>query len=131
MLKSFLVSMGLFAALDFVWLGFVMNRFNTQQLSEIGRIVDGKFQIIYWPAIIVYILMAGLLAKFLTPGLGEQTYLSAFLTGAFMGFCVYGIYDLTNLAILKDYPLPFALADMTWGTVLYGVVTVAVKRLVF
>ena len=48
--------------------------------------------------------------------------------GAIMGIVVYGIYDFTNLAILKKYPLAFAVADMAWGTFAFTVVTLIVKK---
>ena len=41
-----------------------------------------------------------------------------------MGLLVYGVFDMTNMAILKNYPIPFLLADMAWGTVVFGIVSV-------
>ena len=40
-----------------------------------------------------------------------------------MGFLMYSTFDLTNKAIFKDYPWSYALADMTWGTFLIGLVS--------
>jgi uncharacterized membrane protein len=37
------------------------------------------------------------------------------------GFFIYASYDLTNLALLKDWPIGMSLIDMTWGTLLSGV----------
>lgn len=122
-MKNFGLSLLLFAIFDFVWLGFVMNKFNTEQLRNIGRIVDGKFQVNFTAAAIVYVFMAALMALFLLPKIGQGASLgTALLWGALMGLCVYGIYDMTNLAILKDYPLAFALVDMSWGTALFAAV---------
>ena len=41
----------------------------------------------------------------------------AALSGAFLGLVVYGVYDLTNLAILAGWTLRVALADLAWGSV--------------
>jgi uncharacterized membrane protein len=54
---------------------------------------------------------------------------STFLAGAMFGFFIYASYDLTNLALLKDWPLDMSIIDMTWGTVLSGVSASAGKVL--
>jgi uncharacterized membrane protein len=124
MLKSFGISLGLILLLDFIWLGFVVKDFNLRQLSEIGRISEGKFQIQIWSAVLAYLLMAVSITLFSVPRAAVAgTGVEAFLWGAGLGLVVYGIYDMTNLAILKNYPLAFALADLAWGTFLYGIIT--------
>jgi uncharacterized membrane protein len=129
MLKTFFVTLALVLSLDFVWLGFVVTDFNLRQLSAIARIDNGAFSLLISPAILVYLLMAASIALFSLPrAASANTDLEAFLWGAGLGLVIYGIYDLTNLAILKNYPLGFALADMAWGTFLYGFVTFLVAR---
>lgn len=97
--------------------------FNLQQLNEIGRIKDGQFDIFDLPAALAYILMAFAMAFYVFPSLtNEKPIWQIFAFGAGMGAVIYGIYDLTNLALLKNYPLPFAIADMMWGTFVYGTV---------
>lgn len=124
MLKSFSLSALAFAALDFLWLGFVVKDFNLRQLSLIGRIEDGRFDLLYAPVWIVYLLMAASVAYFVLPRIPSGAPLwQAFLNGAAMGLIAFGIFDMTNLAILKNYPVPFALVDMAWGTFAYGAVT--------
>ncbi len=113
--------------LDFLWLGFVMKDFNLRQLATIGRITDGKFDLLLAPALVAYVLMALSITLFSVPKASSE--LQAFLWGAGLGLVIYGIYDLTNLAILKSYPPAFALADMAWGTLLYGAVTWLVYKI--
>jgi len=48
---------------------------------------------------------------------------SAFLYGMLLGVLMYGTFDLTNKAIFIDYPWPYTLADMTWGTMVVGLVS--------
>jgi uncharacterized membrane protein len=36
--------------------------------------------------------------------------------GALMGLLMYGTFDITNLALFKDYPSWYALMDTLWGT---------------
>ncbi|MBY0470906.1 DUF2177 family protein [bacterium] len=130
-LKQFLLAALSFIVLDFLWLGFVVKKFNLRQLSEIGRIENGDFKILYTPALIVYVLMGLAVTMFVLPRLeAGNSVLKDFWVGAALGLMVYGVYDMTNLAILKNYPVQFALADMAWGTFVFGAVTVVVKKLV-
>ena len=43
-----------------------------------------------------------------------------------LGFCIYGIFDYTNLAIFKNYKLKTALQDQIWGSILFTLVTIIV-----
>jgi uncharacterized membrane protein len=129
MLKHFGLALGLFLVLDFLWLGVLMKNFNARQLAEIGRFKDGSFDVLYAPAVGAYLLMALAVAVFVMPRVSESTYGQTFLLGALLGLIVYGIFDFTNLAILRGYPLTFALVDMAWGTFVFGAVTVLVKAI--
>ena len=129
-LKHFFVAFVSFIVLDFLWFGFVVNEFNQRHLAEIGRIENGKFQILYAPAVATYVLMALAVAIFLAPRVSPDAPLwQAFLWGALMGLIVYGVFDMTNLAILKNYSLQFALADMAWGSFVFGVISVLVRKI--
>jgi len=123
-LKVFTIALVLFIAFDFLWLGFVVKEFNLRQLAEIGRIENGVFQIQYFAAGLTYLLMALAVSFYVMPSLTSQdSKLKTFLKGALMGLIIYGVFDMTNLAILKNYPFTFALADIAWGTFVFGVVT--------
>ena len=37
------------------------------------------------------------------------------MAGAFFGLVAYATYDLTNLATLKNWPLPVTIVDLGWG----------------
>lgn len=128
LVKCFFVSFFSFAVLDFIWLGYIMKDFNLRHLSEIGRIENGQFQVNYAAALVVYILMALAITFFVREKTIDSSYLYAFGIGALLGLIVYGVYDFTNLAILKNYPLPFVAADVLWGTFIFGAVTVIAKK---
>lgn len=122
--KSFGLSLVAFLILDFIWLGFVMKDFNMRALAEIGRFKNDTFDVLYIPALLAYMFMSLAVAFFVMPRLGaEASLLQAFLWGAVMGLIVYGVFDMTNMAILKSYPLHFVLADMAWGCFVFGAVT--------
>ncbi len=124
MLKSFFASLVVILFLDFVWLGLIMKKFNLRQLGAIGRIEDGHFQILIFPSILAYLLLAFAVSQFSIPrAMVANTGLGSFVWGAALGLIIYGVFDMTNLAILRNYPVRFALADMAWGTFLCGATT--------
>jgi uncharacterized membrane protein len=99
-----------FGVLDFLWLGWVARSFYQ---AEIAPLMLPRPNLA--PAAVLYVLLAGgLLAFAIVPAasLGR-----AALAGAFLGLVVYGVYDLTNLAVLSGWTLRVALVDMAWGTV--------------
>jgi uncharacterized membrane protein len=48
----------------------------------------------------------------------------ALLFGALFGFVCYATYDLTNLAVAKDWPLLVTIVDLAWGAVLASSVSI-------
>ncbi len=125
-LKLIGVSFVTIVFLDYVWLGLIMNKFYVQNLGAIARIQEGKIQPVYWAAAVVYILLAVGVVYFVLPKVGPGTsFLNVFLAGALMGLIIYGVYDMTNYATLKDFPVNLAFADMAWGATVTGLATVA------
>lgn len=122
--KNFVGSLIVMGLLDFIWLGFVAKKFNLEQLREIGRIENNTFNVHMPAALVVYLFMALLMALFVMPRVEGQSLLASFFIGAAMGLSIYAVFDMTNYAILKNYPLPFALVDMAWGMTLFAVTTV-------
>lgn len=77
------------------------------------------------PAVAVYAVGAGALSWVLSHAPVGRRVLSA----AFMGFCSYGIYDLTNYATLTRYPLEMVVRDMLWGAASFGISAFIYTRL--
>lgn len=71
-------------------------------------------------ALFYLVFVFGLLWFALQPNVAMRGVKSAFIAGATFGFFIYASYDLTNLALLKDWPLKLSLIDITWGTFLSG-----------
>lgn len=106
-----------------------MKDFNLRHLAEIGRIENGVFQLNYAAAIPVYFLMGAAITFFVLPKLTNDGLLTSALWGGLMGFIVYGVFDLTNLAILKNYSLLFAAADVAWGSFVFAISTIITKKI--
>jgi uncharacterized membrane protein len=81
-------------------------------------------------ALFYLVFVFGLIWFAVRPNANEKGLKNTFIAGAVFGFFIYASYDLTNLALLKDWPLKLSLIDMTWGTLLSGCCA-AVAKFVF
>jgi uncharacterized membrane protein len=113
--------------LDGLWLGFIANGFYLENLKHLIRGDGSHFEVNYWAAGLVYVFMALGFLLFLAPYLSQWSYRQTVMKAAAFGIIVYGVYDFTNLATLKDWPLIVALADVAWGAVLYTITALVVK----
>ena len=75
---------------------------------------------INWAAAIIFYLLfiAGLITFVISPAVERQSWKYAIHFGAFFGLLTYATYDLTNLAVTKDWPLLVTIVDLVWGAVL-------------
>ncbi|WP_041674910.1 DUF2177 family protein [Ramlibacter tataouinensis] len=68
-----------------------------------------------WAAAAFYLLYpVGLVVFAVLPSGGDWG--RALALGALFGLFAYGTYDLTNLAVMRDWPLGLTFIDMAWGT---------------
>ncbi len=97
--------------LDALWLGVIARDFIVQQMGELRR-AD-----VHWvPALAFYVLFSAALGFFaVAPSLEGGDWVKAALLGGFLGLVAYGTYDLTNLAVMKGFPVALGLVDMMWG----------------
>lgn len=125
-LLHFMLATLVFAAIDFIWLGFIAHKLYR---NLIGRLLLDKFNMS--SAVVFYLIFIfGLVVFALQPALIQATLFGAAWHGALFGFICYATYDLTNLATLKHWSLKLSIIDMAWGTVLSGAV-VSICYLVF
>lgn len=119
LIKQFMVSCIVFFAVDILWLAFVAKKIYQK---HIGFIMADKVNVV--AAMIFYIIfIAGLLYFVINPAITKESFKVAVLSGMFFGFITYSTYDLTNLATLKNWPLTITIIDITWGTLLCGLVS--------
>jgi uncharacterized membrane protein len=117
-LKLYALTVPVFFIIDLVWLGVVAKGFYQKNLKYILS------PNVNWTAAIIFYLMyiAGILIFAVVPGVAKDSLRHAALWGALFGFFTYATYDLTNLALLKDWPLNIVIVDILWGVVLCTVV---------
>ncbi len=87
--------------------------------AGIGHLMADAPKLAY-AALFYLVFVFGLMWFAVRPNVLVNGLKSTFIAGAVFGFFVYASYDLTNLALLKDWPLGLSLIDMTWGTFLSG-----------
>ena len=100
-------------ALDFVWLGFVAREFYADALGPLLRpspqpVAAASFYFLYVAAVWLVAVR-------------RKTVGQALLTGAAMGAFGYGVYELTNWAVIVGWPARLVIVDWLWGTFLTGV----------
>jgi uncharacterized membrane protein len=114
-------------ALDGLWLGVIANKFYFNHLRHIARGDGTQFDVLYWAAGCVYIFMVAAFVLFVVPFLQSSSMLAAVGKSAVLGILIYGVYDFTNMATLKDWPVIVSIVDMVWGAFLFGVTAFVVK----
>lgn len=119
-LTLYLTSVPIFFLIDMLWLGLIARNFYQSQLGHLMGNVN-------WTAAIIFylIFLVGLTFFAIYPSVTSGTVVTALMLGALFGFFTYATYDLTNLATLRDWPLPVVIVDIIWGTVLGASVAAA------
>ena len=117
-LKLYLLTVPVFFIIDLIWLGVVAKNYYQKNLNYILS------PNVNWTAAIIFYLMyiAGILIFAVLPGLVKDSLRHAAVWGALFGFFTYATYELTNLALLKDWPLNIVIVDILWGVVLCSAV---------
>ena len=109
-LAAYAVVLIVMGALDGVWLGWLAREFYQRELGSLMtdsvRAVPAALYYLGFPAAIVFLA--------LTPV--PASAFDAVLRSAVLGLAAFGVYDLTNLAILRGYTLTMTVVDMAWGT---------------
>lgn len=113
-MKLFAIALPVFFAIDMVWLGLIAKDFYRAQIGSLMK-TDAN-----WIAAVVFylIFIAGLVVFVIGPAVEKGSWTHALLFGAFFGLVCYATYDLTNLAVAKDWPLLVTIVDLAWGAVL-------------
>lgn len=119
-IKLYAIALPVFFVIDMVWLGLVAKDFYR---AQIGALMKSN---VNWTAAIIFylIFIAGLVVFVISPAMEKGSWKHALLCGAFFGFVCYATYDLTNLAVAKDWPLLVTIVDLIWGAVLAASVSV-------
>ena len=108
--------------IDLLWLGVFANNFYK---TELGDLYTKKVNLV--SAVLVYLIISIGIAFFVVGHPSVDSLKTAFYVGAFFGFTLYTVYDLTNLAVLRNYSMKLVVVDILWGSLLGGVLGVVGK----
>jgi uncharacterized membrane protein len=110
----YLVTLFVLVPLDFLFLGIVAKGFFT---SQVGNML-GEIKLL--PAVLFYLLYVVGTVIFVS-GAASATWQSTLLYGALFGLFCYATFDLTALALLRNWSWPVAFVDISWGAVVTAI----------
>jgi len=97
--------------LDLSWLGVVAAGFYDEMLGPLKR------PTVFWPAAaLFYVFYVAVTVVYAVLGTAELW--TAARRGAQLGLVAYGTYELTNWAVLRDWPAMLVPFDIGWGILL-------------
>lgn len=121
-IKLYGITLVVFFLIDITWLAVVAPKLYQ---SQIGHLMSSEVNIA--AAAIFYLLfITGMVYFAIQPAVNANSWVQALLVGGFFGLITYATYDLTNMATLKDWPLLITIIDISWGTTLSALTTLAV-----
>ena len=119
-LKIFVVAIPVFFLVDLFWLGVVAKEIYQKYLGQFLRETP-----IWSVAILFYLLfIIGLVVFVIQPAVEKGSWTHSLVFGAFFGFVTYMTYELTNFALIKNWPWQIVIIDIIWGVVLSATVAV-------
>lgn len=116
-LVAWAVTFVVLLVIDMIWLGVVAKGMYQEGM---GDLMSPNPRLAF-AAVFYLIYPIGLLLFAIVPGVEAQSVVRAAVLGALFGMFCYGTYDLTNLAVIRNWPLALSFIDIVWGTVVSGV----------
>jgi uncharacterized membrane protein len=120
------VAVPVFFALDMLWLVVIAKDIYQKYMGHLMRPMPN------WPVAITFYLLfiVGLIIFAIYPAVRNNSWTYALFYGAMFGFFTYMTFDLTSLAVLKDYSWQITIIDIIWGTVLSASVSISTYLIV-
>ena len=117
-IKNILLLSLIFVLVDAGFLYLMKNNFQ----EMIKKIQGSSLEMKILPTIACYIILVSSLYYFIIYKKGS--YLDAFL----LGFFIYGVYETTNMAIIKNWDYRIGLIDLSWGGFLFLITSYLYKN---
>jgi len=113
---SFLITM---LIIDLVWLLSIAKSLYRDEMGDLmatePKLIAGlAFYLLYALGAIIFVVI---------PALSKQSLIYALQYGALFGLFCYMTYDLTNLAVIRDFPTRLAFIDIAWGSFVTAIVS--------
>ena len=99
-------------AIDMLWLGVIAKPLYQR---GIGHLMAEKPNLV--AAGLFYVIFPiGLMFFAVAPNATVPAWPAVLISAALFGFFAYATYDLTNLALMKNWPIGLSIIDVAWGT---------------
>ena len=110
------------AIIDMVWLRVIAVQWYAAGMGPLlsdtpNLIAAAAFYLLFPLGLLIFAVMPG----------EASSVLRVAVMGALFGFFAYATYDLTALAVIKNWPVGLTFLDMAWGTLVSGVSAAAGK----
>jgi uncharacterized membrane protein len=116
---QYVVAAVVFCVLDLVWLGTIAEDLYARHLGDLLAPSPDLGAAFAFYALFV----AGLVYFVIHPAVAAGSWRRAAGAGAFFGLVTYATWDLTNLAVIRDFPAALVPVDLAWGTFLAAAVS--------
>ena len=125
MLRFTLVYLAVFVTMvviDVVWLRVIAVQWYADGMGPLltdspNLFAAAAFYLLFPVGLVIFAVMPG----------ETSSLLKVATMGALFGFFAYATYDLTALAVIKNWPVGLTLLDMAWGTLVSAVSAAAGK----
>ena len=115
----YIVSVLVFLIIDITWVSLHARSAFEQWAQSVTSYSPGSANPRLVAAAIAYALLATALCVFVVRP--DQRWPRAFVRGALLGLCLYGVFDFTNKGIFGDlYPWDLLATDLAWGSLALG-----------
>lgn len=111
--RKLAISIILFPLIDYFYLSSSSSFFNSMMI----QIQGSKIELDYLSTFLCYVFLIAALSYFIFEKDGVV------LDGFMLGFFIYGVYETTNKAIIKNWQWEAVALDTLWGGILYGLTT--------
>lgn len=106
--------------IDFIYLSLSYKPFISMiQIVQQDDVIEYN----YIAAMMTYFLLAFAIDYFIIKNNKNE------IDAMILGIIIYGVYDLTNMALLKNWNYNIALQDILWGGVLFYITTIIYYRI--
>ncbi len=113
--------------MDVTWISVISKRFYQNHFE---RIQQQPFAFKMVPAVLAYLTLLLTLFFICMPlsNYYEKRYEPWFVFGV-IGFCIYGIYNFTNGAVLAEYNHTIMMVDVLWGVTSFALMGILYKKM--
>lgn len=118
--KTIFISSFILLCLDYLYITFNINYFSLLYKS----IQNSPLKVKYDGAFLCYCLLIIAVNYFILED-SKKNLKDSFI----LGLCIYGIYELTNYATFKKWPIYMVVLDSIWGGILFSLTVYLTRKI--